>query len=410
MHLMSKARIIGFAIIVSLAVQSVRAEDWKPEWTGPHPGWLTYKTNSLEIYYAPDSVLTKDGAIQKWAGKRADAYNDIVKSLQVTDKRTIKFFVYDNNEVAQQLIHQKAGFAQSTVAIIHTRVNQTVGHELTHVLSRAINGRPPPNRVLDEGLGVWMDHNPVDHLAEGRRLLEANELPTASKMIEMLSTGDESCYSAAGAYVGYLLTKYGGEKFKQIWGAGKSSYDEQFSRIYGKSQSDMDTEWRTFLKSYASTTAAKASDPAATCDLLDPAQLVYQKLTVNRVLSGESLTNGTYRYQPNDKASRMVLDLQPTDCSKAAELRFEFQCDASYGAVDTILRDHDNLVSDVIKVEKHITENKDGYQVVRIPMNAFKTRDWDMKSVKLLFIGGQKPKGSGGPSFSLRTIEVGFLK
>jgi hypothetical protein len=253
----STARIIGFAIILSLAAQSLRSEDWKPEWTGPHPGWLTYKTNSLEIYYAPDSVLAKVGAIQTFAGKRADAYNDIVKSLQVTDKRTIKFFVYDNNEVAQRLIHQKAGFAQCTVAIIHTRVNQTVGHELTHVLSRAINGRPAPNRVLDEGLAVWMNHNPGDHLAEGRRLLEANKLPTASNMIEMLSTGDESCYSAAGAYVGYLLTKYGGGKFKQLWGFGKSSYDEQFSRIYGKSQWDMDIEWRAFLKSYALATADK---------------------------------------------------------------------------------------------------------------------------------------------------------
>ena len=130
MRHLSTARIIGFAIILSLAVQSVRSEDWKPEWTGPHPGWLTYKTNSLEFYYAPDSVLAKAGAIRTFVGKRVDAYNDITKSLQVTDKRTIKFFVYDNNEVAQKLIHQKAGFAQATVAIIHTRVNQTVGHEL----------------------------------------------------------------------------------------------------------------------------------------------------------------------------------------------------------------------------------------------------------------------------------------
>jgi hypothetical protein len=53
MHLMSKARIIGFALILNLAVQGVRSEDWKPEWTGPHAGWLTYKTNSLEIYHRP---------------------------------------------------------------------------------------------------------------------------------------------------------------------------------------------------------------------------------------------------------------------------------------------------------------------------------------------------------------------
>ena len=70
MRHLSTASIIGFAIILSLAVQNVRSADWKPEWTGPHPGWLTYKTNRLEIYYAPDSVLAKDGAIRKFAGQR----------------------------------------------------------------------------------------------------------------------------------------------------------------------------------------------------------------------------------------------------------------------------------------------------------------------------------------------------
>jgi hypothetical protein len=227
------------------------AEAWKPEWTEPHPGWLTYATNKLIFFYAPDSVLSKGNAIQDFAVKRAAAYDDITKALQIQDGRKVKFFIYDNDTVAKTLIRQNAGFAQSTVGIIHTKVNQTVGHELTHVLSRAINGRPPPNRVLDEGLCVWMDHKPADHLAEGRRLLESNNLPSASQMIEMLGGKDESCYSAAGAYVGYLLTKYGVEKFKELWGSGKTSYDEQFARIYGKSQAEMDTEWRAFLKSYA---------------------------------------------------------------------------------------------------------------------------------------------------------------
>ncbi len=230
--------------------QATTADDWKPEWTEAHAGWLTYKTNMLVIFYAPDSVLARNNAIRAFAGKRIESYDNDLKALGLKDERTIKMFVYDSNEVAQKVIRQNAGFAQSTVGIIHTKVDQTPGHELTHVLSRAINGRPPPNRLLDEGLAVWMNNSGRDHFAEGRRLLVAKQLPAASQIIEMLDNRDESCYPAAGAYVGFLLTKYGADKFKQLWGARKESYEEQFQVVYEKSLSDMDAEWRIFLTAY----------------------------------------------------------------------------------------------------------------------------------------------------------------
>ncbi len=142
--------------------------------------------------------------------------------------------------------------------------------------------------------------------------------------------------------------------------------------------------------------------------LTDPSQLQYENLEVKRVSNGDSLSAGAYKYVPDNRAHSMLLELQPIDLSKASELRFEVKKDESYGRIKITLRDFENLVSDSIDVTPYISGVHDGYQVVRIPTQAFKTRGWDMQSVKLLFIGDQARRDKDGPSFSIRVIEAGF--
>ena len=145
-------------------------------------------------------------------------------------------------------------------------------------------------------------------------------------------------------------------------------------------------------------------------DLAAPENLRYQKLSVTRVSSGEMLNNKTYRYKPDGKAHSMLLELQPADLSKAVDVRFEINKDEAYGPIKITLRDYGELISDSIDITKYMQENRDGYQAVRIPATAFKTRGWDMQSVKLLFIGDQTLRDTGGPGFSIRAIEAGLAK
>ena len=251
---------IFFILIILVVLSPVwAAKRWKPKWTKPHPGWKKYKTKNFDFYYAPNSILARPGAIKKFAEKRERAYAAICKYLKIKDRRRIKFFVYDSNEVARKIIGRNAGFAQSTVAIIHSRINQTVGHELTHVLSRAINGRPPPNRVLDEGLAVFLDQSKRDYFAVAKSLLTENNLPSFEDMLEASKTSSEEWYPAAGAFVGFLCEKYGTKRFKYLWAAKQTTFKRDFRKIYRKRLSEIEKEWRDYLNSYKPTNEAVLS-------------------------------------------------------------------------------------------------------------------------------------------------------
>ena len=143
--------------------------------------------------------------------------------------------------------------------------------------------------------------------------------------------------------------------------------------------------------------------------LADPSLLRYEKLEVKRVCNGNSSGTNNYKYVPDNRAHSMLLELHSIDLSKASELRFEVKKDSVYGHIKITLRDFGNLISDSIDVSAFITGDHDGYQVIRIPAEAFKTQGWDMQSVKLLFIGDQTRRDKDGPSFSIRAIEAGFV-
>lgn len=240
--------LVAIILLSAWPASTAVAAQGAPASTSRHPGWKTYKGPHITLYYSPDSALAKPGAIEQYAGERERVRDDICNRIGIRHGKRIYFFVYDNNDVAYRLIGRNAGFAQATDAIIHARITQTPGHEMTHVLSRAITGRPPPNRVLDEGLAVYMDHSGRDYFAIAADLLNARELPSFAQMLTASRRRKtEEWYHPAGAFIGFLCERYGFDKFKALWAAPSESFYPTFTRIYGKRATDVEEEWRAFL-------------------------------------------------------------------------------------------------------------------------------------------------------------------
>lgn len=244
--------VLNFLVLGVLATPLTAAgTPGKAKAIGPHPGWKTYATKHFLFYYAPDSTLDKPGAVEKFAEEREAAHANICKYLAVRYEQPIRFFAYDSNEVARPLIGRDLGFASPSLGVIHSKVNQTVGHELAHILSRAINGREPPNRVLDEGLAVFLNQSNRNPFTEARNLIEANRLPTFAQMLEnSKSKSKDDWYPAAGAFVGHLCQRHGVLRFKQLWGAKEATFAADFQRIYGKAIAQIEREWRDYVQSY----------------------------------------------------------------------------------------------------------------------------------------------------------------
>lgn len=227
----------------------------------PHPGWLAYESEHFTFYYAPDSTLTRPGAVEKFADGRERALAAVCDYLGVEPQGIIYFYAYDRNEVAVELIGRTLGFALPRQNIIHSLISQSPGHEVTHIVDYWFDPRGLPNDLLREGLAVFLNQAGQDALRGGRELLERDRLPSVMAMMATSAYGGLS-YTAAGAFVSYLCQQYGFDRFQGFWGSGVrlADFRRTFAAIYGCTVEEMDAEWRDFLRQYGGANERQAPD------------------------------------------------------------------------------------------------------------------------------------------------------
>lgn len=134
------------------------------------------------------------------------------------------------------------------------RVRDNTGallHEIVHVYA------PHDNRFLAEGLAVYLHArlagNPAfPNFTEDLRRSAARRLSAVSslKVLNAVRTprplgtvmNEETAYTAAGSFVGFLIEKYGLESFRKLYET------EDYDKVYAKSFDLLETEWRQSLR------------------------------------------------------------------------------------------------------------------------------------------------------------------
>lgn len=123
-----------------------------------------------------------------------------------------------------------------------------IAHELTHLVAYHTFG-PPVSAMLSEGLAVYVGsriaahppYPPLERLC--RALLEADQLPSVARLSTFRGhIMDTLPYFASGCFVGYLIERYGAERFRALYPRG------DYQRIYGKSLAELEAEWREALR------------------------------------------------------------------------------------------------------------------------------------------------------------------
>ena len=125
-------------------------------------------------------------------------------------------------------------------------------HEIVHIYA------PNNNRFLAEGLAVCLQakigsnrafpsFNDNLNVLARRRFLEVNSLAslnTGGTIRPWSAAGDErtTAYILAGAFVGFLIDRYGLPRFKSLYET--NDYD----KVYGKSLEILEKEWRSALQ------------------------------------------------------------------------------------------------------------------------------------------------------------------
>ncbi len=250
--------------ILLLACISGLAHGEKSGAPSPHPGWKTHKTEHFVFYHAPTSSLISSGGLERFAQERESALSTICSYLGVTPKRKIYFYIYEDNNEGKRVIGRTLGWAEPNRSVIHSKLGQTVGHEIAHVATYWFAGKSPSLRVISEGFATFMDLTGNDYVSRAQAAFLKGTLPSLSVLESRTKNGED--YPLAAAFVAFLMQQYGPKRFEAACKGKWKNLDAMSLSVYGCSAQQLELAWRESLKNQAlqaerAKTIAKASIP-----------------------------------------------------------------------------------------------------------------------------------------------------
>ncbi|MFT3869800.1 MAG: Ig-like domain-containing protein [Nibricoccus sp.] len=198
--------------------------------------WAIVETDHIRFHFSP-TITTE--VREKFSKTREDAFQTVNVFFQAIPPKKIDFFVWSSSEEANKVAgFSQLGFANTASVVVHSRVDQTRGHELTHILCAYAVKPTRSTRLINEGIAVHYDLSDRDRLATAREAFQnsgAHNFSIVSLWQNSFKrTEDNLIYPIAGAFVERIHQKGGDEKFLQL--CANQTY-ESAKNIYG---SDLD--------------------------------------------------------------------------------------------------------------------------------------------------------------------------
>lgn len=189
-----------------------------------YSNWVTLETEHFRFHFCPEVLSV---GTNRFAATREAAFETINRFFQAKLPKKIDFFVWRNSADAEQAGVGTLGFARPELCLVQSAVNQTRGHEMTHVICHHAVRPVRRTGLINEGIAVYFDGTGRDRMAMAKSAVQAAKMPTVS--ITNMWVGRVS-YPIAGAFIAMLHRKGGDEKLKQL---AHDQTLEAARRIYG---------------------------------------------------------------------------------------------------------------------------------------------------------------------------------
>ncbi len=179
--------------------------------------WKIIETENIRFHFQyPEKIVN----IDSFMAHREKALCKIKSQLGSTLPKKVDFFVWDNKTEPMEKFKINLGFAAPSDVCVYTHNYQTVGHELTHVISYYIGQNSVKTGLINEGLAVYFNMENNDKIESLKTIIKDGEYENI-KIVDFWENwqnySDRISYPLAGAFVQGLIDKYGIEKLKPIF-------------------------------------------------------------------------------------------------------------------------------------------------------------------------------------------------
>ncbi len=185
--------------------------------------WDTFRTEHF-LFRFSDKLTDFDRA--DYARRHEEAYAKIRAWFGGAPDQPIRFVVWADQDEATAAGMPTLGFARPRLDLVHCLVNQTVGHEMAHVIGYAAVHPVNATGLINEGTAVYLDQTGRDRMAVAEAALAAARADTSAVLPpfsvralwdDWSLAPDGVSYPLAGAWVARLVEKGGKDRFLQFY-------------------------------------------------------------------------------------------------------------------------------------------------------------------------------------------------
>jgi len=179
-----------------------------------YENWKVIETDSFRFHFQNMS----DIEIKKYISLREKAYKLINSFFNSKLPKKIDFFVWESRKDAKNILKSNLGFSKPDFCIVHSYYQQTIGHEMTHIISNYTSDILKKTRFINEGTAVCFDQSNHDRLKEVKDWIKKNHKQIVIK--DYWENGEkynERFYPLSGLFVKELIDNFGKEKFLEFF-------------------------------------------------------------------------------------------------------------------------------------------------------------------------------------------------
>jgi len=190
--------------------------------------WRTVETDNFRFHFQN----MKAADIEKYTSEREAAYTEINGFFKSSLPKKIDFFVWESREDAKKILKANLGFSKPNFCIVHAHYQQTIGHEMTHIISNYTSEIKNKTRFINEGTAVCFDLSNQDKLKIVKDWIAVNRKQIVIKDYweNAEKYTEEILYPLSGLFVKELIDNFGKEKFLKFF---KNQTYENAKLVFG---------------------------------------------------------------------------------------------------------------------------------------------------------------------------------